>query len=437
LIKLKIIFSFFIALILLSANVKAQKEVKDNELGMYFDVLTFQSDSSGLSKADCFIVIPYQYLMFKANGSVFNSQFTATIRAYDSLSVKIFEKKIDRNIIEKDYLNVQGGFGNYDYINAEVLLKKGNYKLEADIEDHQNGNIFSRSRNVSVLNFNEYPFSLSGMLLLSSIEEVNGSMAVTPYLSDNVADLPEGFFVFFESYNNTNENKVDFVYKVFSADKLCIFTSDRISKSINQGKQQNYLNIQLGNNLKFGTYMLRVYALKPSDSSAFIESNIVAAAERSIKFIRSAGGMVLDDIDKAISQSFYAAENNEFEYMKDAKTDADKFSRFNEFWAKLDPSPGTDRNEAYDDYFNRIKYATEKFSHSGDGWKSDMGRVYIVFGPPYATERSASDFRGRIYEKWSYTGGRSFIFVDNNGFGEYKLYQPIGVSEKYKYGVNQ
>ncbi len=432
---MRIILSFFIALISLSANVFAQKEVKDNELGMYFDILTFQSDSAGLSKADCFIIIPYQFLTFKAQGQNYTSTFTVTVKVFDSTSAKVSEKIIPRNIIETNYLNSQGGHGNYDYVNAEFYLGKGNYKFEADITDNLNNNIFSRSRNISVLNFNDYPFSLSGMLLLSSIEEVNSQMVVTPYLSDNVADLTEGFFVFFESYNSTPVNKIDFVYKIFDSDNKCLLTSDKVSKPIITGKQQNYLNIQLGNVLKYGSYTLRVYALKPYDSLEFSESDIVAATERSIKFIRTAGGVILDDIDKAISQSFYASSNDEFDFMKSAKSDGEKYARFFDFWAKHDPTPGTDRNEAFDEYFGRVKYSTEKFKHISEGWKTDMGKVYIIYGAPYSTERSASDLRGRVYEKWSYSGNRNFIFVDNNGFGEFKLYQPISVSDKYKFGA--
>lgn len=437
LINFRIILSFFVALILLNVNGLAQKTVKDNETGFYFDVLTFKSDTSVSSKMDCFIVVPYQYLKFNSVDKVYYADFEIVVKLFDSLSNKIGEKRIPRKIYENDYQKVQGAYSGFDYVNASFIINKGNYKVDTEIMDNNSANSYIRSRNVAVLNFDDYPFSLSGMLLLSSIEEQNGKMLITPFLSDNISDLPDGFFVFFESYNKVNYDKIDYVYKLFNEKNELLFTSDKISKPCKQGKQQNYLNIQLNKALKFGNFILRVFAYRPSDSKELSDDMIIAASEKSLKFVKTIGGMTMDNIDLAITQSFYAASNSDFDYMKAAESEQDKYYRFSEFWSKMDPTPGTDRNEAFDEYFSRVKYASEKFGKLGDGWKSDMGKVYIIFGEPYSTDRSSSNYKGQTYEKWTYMGNRAFIFVDNNGFGDYRLYQPMSVPEKYIYSGNR
>jgi GWxTD domain-containing protein len=55
------------------------------------------------------------------------------------------------------------------------------------------------------------------------------------------------------------------------------------------------------------------------------------------------------------------------------------------FWTKRDPSPGSQENEFKDEWYKRLDYVTKTYS-SGSvsrGWHTDMGRVYMIFGPPF------------------------------------------------------
>ena len=68
----------------------------------------------------------------------------------------------------------------------------------------------------------------------------------------------------------------------------------------------------------------------------------------------------------------------------------------------------------------------EHFAAVGSpGWKSDMGMIYILFGPPDDTQRSFSRGSRDAYETWYYYSiNRNFSFEDDNGFGDYKLTTP-------------
>jgi hypothetical protein len=39
----------------------------------------------------------------------------------------------------------------------------------------------------------------------------------------------------------------------------------------------------------------------------------------------------------------------------------------------------------------------------------------------------------RVYEKWVYADNRQFLFVDNTGFGDFRLSNPITVTDKYRF----
>ncbi len=112
-----------------------------------------------------------------------------------------------------------------------------------------------------------------------------------------------------------------------------------------------------------------------------------------------------------------------------------------EFWRKLDPTPGTERNECEEEYFRRVDYANRHFRAGIDGWRTDRGMVYIKFGEPDEIETHPSEMTSKPYEIWRYytlknrfvfyregvrtlTKSAVFIFVDKFGFGDYELVYP-------------
>ena len=53
------------------------------------------------------------------------------------------------------------------------------------------------------------------------------------------------------------------------------------------------------------------------------------------------------------------------------------------FWEKRNPEPGSSPNVYKEQHYERIRFANSHFSALGtSGWKTDRGRIYIVFGPP-------------------------------------------------------
>ena len=72
------------------------------------------------------------------------------------------------------------------------------------------------------------------------------------------------------------------------------------------------------------------------------------------------------------------------------------------FWQRRDPTPDTEENEFKEEHYARIAYANEHFASGIPGWKSDRGRIYIVFGKPDEIESHPS---GGSYERPMEEGG--------------------------------
>ncbi len=130
-------------------------------------------------------------------------------------------------------------------------------------------------------------------------------------------------------------------------------------------------------------------------------------------------------------------ERNTF---KALKTDDEREQFIEQFWLRRDPDPDTDSNEYREEYYQRIAYANEHFTSGIPGWKTDRGRMYIMFGPPDEKESHPS---GGSYDRPTWEGGGStstypfeiwwyrYIegvgsdveveFVDPSGSGEYRI----------------
>ena len=184
----------------------------------------------------------------------------------------------------------------------------------------------------------------------------------------------------------------------------------------------------------FRSYTLRLITLKPTDSTNYEDKDFLAIAERSLKYYKITTGQYTQDIANAIKQLRSVATQTELDFINAGLSLEEKEARFLDFWKNLDPSPGTERNEAYDQYYSRVNFANQNFKSYTEGWRTDKGMVYIIYGPPFNIERTdqyPSDTRQ--YERWTYQDNRRFIFVDNSGFGDYRLYSPMSVSDKYRY----
>ncbi len=132
----------------------------------------------------------------------------------------------------------------------------------------------------------------------------------------------------------------------------------------------------------------------------------------------------ISNVDEALDQMRYIVTDEEYKRIKKAKR-KEREKLFYQFWKDRDPSPGTIVNELMDQYYYRVSYTNEHFTSFSPGWKTDMGMIYILFGPPDDTQRSFSTNSRNTYETWYYyTINRNFGFYDENGFGDYKLTTP-------------
>jgi len=84
------------------------------------------------------------------------------------------------------------------------------------------------------------------------------------------------------------------------------------------------------------------------------------------------------------------------------QTNEEREQFIEQFWLRRDPTPDTPENEFKEEHYRRIAYANEHFASGIPGWKTDRGRIYIIWGKPDEIESHPT---GGTYERPEEEGG--------------------------------
>jgi GWxTD domain-containing protein len=140
---------------------------------------------------------------------------------------------------------------------------------------------------------------------------------------------------------------------------------------------------------------------------------------------------------------------------KQLSNDEERDNFIEAFWQRRDPTPDTEENEYKEEHYRRIAYANEHFAAGIPGWKSDRGRMYIMYGPADEIdshpsggtyERPMEEGGGETstfpFEDWRYRYlegiGQEIIieFVDNCMCGDYHMTIDRSEKDALKYTPN-
>ncbi|MGB9486542.1 MAG: GWxTD domain-containing protein [Terriglobia bacterium] len=136
----------------------------------------------------------------------------------------------------------------------------------------------------------------------------------------------------------------------------------------------------------------------------------------------------------------YIITSEERASFKKLTTDDEREQFIESFWERRNPNPGSPENEFKEEYYRRIAYANEHYASGIQGWRTDRGRIYIMYGPADEVdshpsggsylrpqEEGGGETATYPFEQWRYRYidgiGTNIIleFVDPTMSGEYHL----------------
>jgi len=150
-----------------------------------------------------------------------------------------------------------------------------------------------------------------------------------------------------------------------------LMTEDSLRSSVENGRAVFYCAFDV-NAYPAGEYGILVEVFDGGGFYASAKKNFSVAWElinwqKPIRDILSEARIILSD-----------TEFDDFRYCSLGEQE----KILNEFWKKLDPTPHTAINEAYESFVERVRYADNHFDGFTRGALTDRGQIYIRFGPP-------------------------------------------------------
>jgi GWxTD domain-containing protein len=182
--------------------------------------------------------------------------------------------------------------------------------------------------------------------------------------------------------------------------------------------------------LPTGTYTLGLAVIDTADriltasvKKFFVYNSLLGVDSTLGKVTGGAGvniyaAMSEGDMDREFAYARYEAQKEEVNQYGSLSGVESKAAFLTDFWRKR--SPGL-----RDLYLERVAFANAHYRVLGkEGYKTDRGRIHIIYGNPSDYDRHPNEPQTKPYEVWTYEaiqGGVIFAFVQRVANGEYEL----------------
>ena len=130
----------------------------------------------------------------------------------------------------------------------------------------------------------------------------------------------------------------------------------------------------------------------------------------------------LRDVDYALDALKIITREEQLDSMKRGDFETRR-NTLEAFWKEKDKTPETAYNEVMAEFYPRVDHARKTFGtlREPDGFKSDRGRIFVLYGQPTKVDRTLDSSAG-FSESWSYQKlNKKFVFLDKTKSGAYVL----------------
>jgi len=412
---------FVIALIFFFSVNSAQVESSGNlDVSNFYplffiDAANYKSNEIGKTRVDIFIQVPYASLQFVLDNNKYAAKYSIQLTLYDEDNEKkIIERIWNEEVYANSFEETKAQF-SYNYSYKNFVVEPGIYQLRCELTDKDSRKNYAVNAVANVADF-QNDLNLSDIIFISKKIETPQGIQIVPNVSHEVTRKDSVIQFFYEIYSNTSE-EIKLNYRVRDKNGEFIY-SDSEKRTIDSGKTRIYSAIS-GKTFSLGGYDLFVQVMDNNDK-------LVQTISK--KFQSKIFGLPtsINDLDKAIEQMIYIASDSELDEIQETEDYEEKLVKFQNFWKTKDPNPNTEENPVFIEYYRRVAYADEQFKNYVEGWRTDMGMIYILLGPPSNVERQPVALSSKPYEVWEYYEiNRRFVFVDETGFGDYRLLNPV------------
>ncbi len=374
---------------------------------------------SGQGYLHLYTEIPYTSLQFEPTPGGFVAQYRvrAEISRLDEegkpgnvLISPVWEQTVTAEIFANTIAPELSDLSTYS-----ASLEPGQYLVGMILTDIASSRTFFREISAQARDFSQ-PAALSDVVLLAGFDPERQS--IVPYIAADTeaGDLQIYYEVYTEEPQHLLVTRALLTQNGNAPPNLPNRWTDTLK--VDAGRHQQIASIP-ARTLEFGQYNLTVMLQR-------LDGDILDQSFYPVSIQWDNLNIYLNNLDEAIEQLAYIAQNNELRELRRAANTAELRERFKAFWDKRDPTPETVRNEAMEEHYYRIDYSNRHFGQQIPGWQSDRGHIFVLHGHPDEVKRQTFSYNNKPWEVWYFFQiGRQFMFVDRTGFGDYELALPV------------
>ena len=405
------------------------------------DVAQFKSFQHGFTKLEIYQGVERKSLNYKTE----SGKFISLYRIETEIAGSDFSARLDA-IVGSDTVSsvAQVRAGQRFVYATSGDLKPGNYKLTTTVFDDVAKTKSAETIPLEIRDISASSLLMSDIQLATDISKADAtpsqfdkySLRITPNVQSSYGDDLETFCFYAEVYNlafdaETNGSyRVNYIIEDFEGNTL--FKIPGKSKPKKNADAVVYVSFDISS-LPTGQYQFKAEVFDEDiDSSAVAIKpfNVYRNQEAMAMQVNTERNIYssIDEqaIDNYITQIEYICTEDEKRLVKELSLEGKREFLIN-FWRDRDPTPGTPRNEFKEDYILRLMKARIHFFYGDvEGWRSDRGRILLIYGTPEFIDREYKSSRKNGYEIWEYhelrgQGTHQFIFIDTNENSSYPL----------------
>lgn len=367
-----------------------------------------------------------------------------------TIEIRINEKEGDYSQTSRDQLDILTNDSS-DYQNQEVFsyqkqldVEPGNYEVEVSVTDNSSGRTVVRNTETLIPDPDNPVTNLTSIRLSGKIVDQNGGQ-FNPITTYDVPSRVDSLKFEFQVTNNDMEDPLTVNASLlrFEADTTA---ARRLSYNNYSSSSIQYQGVDVRDPEEIDSNVRRL----DEPGSVLIEFKYDLLDRGNYRFevetVDQEGETIYRARDFSIKSNNYPSVASAREmaapliYIMDGKnheemmniSDPDSMKEaIDRFWLSNVGSQNRARS-VITLYYERVEQANKQFSNFKEGWKTDMGMIYILFGPPWYVDRTLNRMQ------WSYSYDRNdprrnFYFERNRIPNEYYPFNHYIVERSQSY----
>ena len=168
-------------------------------------------------------------------------------------------------------------------------------------------------------------------------------------------------------------------------------------------------------------------SLSQSEKSFFVYNPHIQVSQPAAASLKASelAGLSADELADEFRRAQYVATDQEIKTFSQVSNADGRRELLAKFWVEVEGGRLGRAGISRTTYLQRVSSANQRFRVlSREGWRTDRGRVFVLYAEPDEIERYPSSEQSKPYEIWHYyaiENGVDFVFVDRSGFGDYIL----------------